>query len=193
MKKIICVILSILLLGCTFSACSNGEVNEIAKILAGELSDNEYTNKSLGIRVSAPEEWHIYSKNELTDSDEKVADVGGVTEFFAQYQERSKEYYKSIDIIYYESTKYKSADHWSKELKTTFLNRENTLANIEEQNKITLSQHEYARISISFTGVESSGITYLATVENGSMLVIMFTGMSTGEINKFVNENIVEI
>lgn len=194
MKKIFCIILSILLLVCTFTACSKNETKQVPKILAGELSDKVYTNKSLKIKVSAPEEWEVFSKSELDDSDSSAgADVGGETQFFARYQDHAKEHYKSIDIIYYENSKYKDTQQWKEELKATFQSRPNAIANIEEENALTLSEHEYARMLISFTGVESSRITYLATVENGSMLVILFTGMSSGEINEFVNDNITEI
>lgn len=194
MKKLICIILSVFMLASVCSACAKGESAAVPKIQAGELSNNEYTNKSLGIMISAPRGWEVYSKSELESSDDSAgANVGGNTEFYARMQDSKKETFKSVDVVYYEKTKYKDNDHWKNDLKASFQERQNLLANIEEQNAVTLSGHDYTRMLFYLTNVDSSRITYLATVENGSVLVIMFTGMSSGEINDFVNENIVEL
>ncbi len=62
MKKRISLLLAILMLVCVLSACDSA-----AALARGETKDNVYTNSSLGITFTKPENWRFYTEDEIAE------------------------------------------------------------------------------------------------------------------------------
>ena len=161
--------------------------NVLPEIEKGKVTGNVYENKSLGFKITPPEEWEHFEDKELTKDGNLSGDPNEVYNATVWNETDTGYEYKSVSVSISDDSSFKSIDDYIKYLETNF-NDEPEYMKTEKRKPMKIGNREYRHIAFVYPNSKDIHNDVFICFDRGKLVSINFLQLDEKEIKEFIDK-----
>ncbi len=197
MKKIICLLLSVLLLGAIFTACDNALLGDLggssagSSLSLGKIQDGTYTNSYAGFGCKLEAPWYYYSDEQLDGLPEDVRNtlegtqLGEIVDKYTQFTEmmaQNEDELCTLNVLYQKvdtATRLLYAGKSEEWILDQVLTTKDQMIEAYAQSGMKVKSIE--KVKVNFLGQERYALRTEGSIDGVAMYLVQLIDYSLGQ------------